>query len=139
MSVVVFNDAKNGESKYIELESEYFTMDKAAELLNVNMVEIVKTPMLVDATFNSKEKAFLGILIDEIGLWKKEIIYNELASQVYPPGIAGDVMFVKILDNFPFGYSIAPFEDKEEAKEWLDKLYKYLEVNKGWKKKNSIF
>lgn len=139
MSVVVFNSAKTGESKYIELESEYFTMDKAAELLNVSIIEVVKTPMLLDATYNREENTFLGILIDEAGLWKKEIVYNELASQVYPPGIAGDVIFVKILNNPWTGYSIAPFEDKEEAKEWLDKLYKYLEVHKGWKKKNSIF
>lgn len=92
-----------------------------ARIIDVPLVEIVKTQKMKSMTEDPETGEFMCMAIDDVGIYAENLIQNSLGSYLYNGPIYGDIVLCKYKVK-PFEHVVEAFDSEEEAMEWLHKI-----------------
>lgn len=121
MKYVILVKAGSREPEVIGLDETKSIYTELARLLNVPLVEVVKTQKMKKLTEDPETKKFMCMLIDDIGFSRENPIVNPIGSYLYEGTIVGDILLATI-ELQPFEHIVDGFDSEEEALKWFNKI-----------------
>lgn len=123
MKYVILVKAGSREPEIVGLEEtkSIYIYTELARLLNVPLVEVVKTKKMKKLTEDPETKKFMCMLIDDMGFSRENPVVNPVGSYLYDGTIVGDILLATI-EMQPFEHIVDGFDSEEEALKWFNKI-----------------
>lgn len=121
MKYVILVKAGSRKPEIVEVSETKSIYSELAKIINVPLVEIVKTEKMKKMTEVSGTKKFMCMAIDDMGFSRETPVVNPVGSYLYDGTIVGDVVLCTI-ELHPFEHIVDGFNSEEEALEWFNKI-----------------